>query len=222
MRQQYSCASFIQSSWISIIYFLIAGVSIYFISLYYIDPMYLRSLRYEDGLLENIEVGLLLFSSGMFVYLAARRSPSWLWYALFGVFFFFMAGEEISWGQRIFSLALPDLFLKYNVQNEITIHNLNGLHQYSQELGSLLVIIVCCTVPFLYRHSLYARRFFDTWSVPIYPSAAVGVMIFSLFFMVIPGMVIEGHGHEMDEVGELWMDVSFFVFAIHEIQKQRK
>lgn len=39
--------------------------------------------------------------------------------------FFFGAGEEISWGQRIFNIQTPEALSEVNEQNEITVHNLN-------------------------------------------------------------------------------------------------
>lgn len=38
--------------------------------------------------------------------------------------FFFGAGEEISWGQRIFGIQTPEYLSDINAQNEITVHNL--------------------------------------------------------------------------------------------------
>lgn len=39
--------------------------------------------------------------------------------------FFFGAGEEISWGQRIINIQTPEYLTKVNQQNEINVHNLN-------------------------------------------------------------------------------------------------
>ena len=62
----------------------------------------------EDGLLENLTALFYLLAAGMFVY-ANRRDRFrniWLWgYALL---FFLVAGEEISWGQRLFSIDTPE------------------------------------------------------------------------------------------------------------------
>ena len=44
-------------------------------------------------------------------------------YVLLSIGFFFIAMEEISWGQRLFSISVPELFLKYNKQEEMNIHN---------------------------------------------------------------------------------------------------
>jgi hypothetical protein len=39
--------------------------------------------------------------------------------------FFVAAGEEISWGQRIFNIETPEAIKQSNVQQELTIHNLD-------------------------------------------------------------------------------------------------
>jgi hypothetical protein len=43
--------------------------------------------------------------------------------ALVGVFCLFVAGEEMSWGQRLFGFAPPTVFLEHNEQQEFTVHN---------------------------------------------------------------------------------------------------
>lgn len=42
---------------------------------------------------------------------------------------FFIAGDEISWGQRLFGFVTPVEFAAENLQNETTVHNLDGIHQ---------------------------------------------------------------------------------------------
>ena len=37
---------------------------------------------------------------------------------------FFAAGEELSWGQRLFGFEPPELFLEENFQQELNLHNL--------------------------------------------------------------------------------------------------
>lgn len=41
-----------------------------------------------------------------------------------GLFCLFVAGEEISWGQRFFGFRPPDVFLEHNYQQELNLHNL--------------------------------------------------------------------------------------------------
>ncbi|MBU2885494.1 hypothetical protein KO507_06945 [Gilvimarinus agarilyticus] len=47
-----------------------------------------------------------------------------------GVGLLFVSLEEISWGQRIFEISTAEYFQKNNVQNELTIHNLNTIQSY--------------------------------------------------------------------------------------------
>lgn len=55
-----------------------------------------------------------------------RRSSSNLERLVFaglGLFCLFVAGEEISWGQRLFGFTPPEVFLRENYQQEFEIHN---------------------------------------------------------------------------------------------------
>lgn len=47
-----------------------------------------------------------------------------LLYLLLGLGLAFVSFEEVSWGQRIFAISTPEYFGKNNVQDELTIHNL--------------------------------------------------------------------------------------------------
>lgn len=47
-------------------------------------------------------------------------------YALFAVLSFVVAMEEIAWGQQFFPIETPEFFKKFNVQGELTLHNLQG------------------------------------------------------------------------------------------------
>ncbi len=46
-------------------------------------------------------------------------------YLLGGMAMVFAAGEEISWGQRIFGFATPDFLLPWNYQKEFNVHNIS-------------------------------------------------------------------------------------------------
>jgi hypothetical protein len=50
----------------------------------------------------------------------------------------FIAGEEISWGQRLLGLESPEYFMVQNVQEETTLHNLESV-QDLMGLGYLIV-----------------------------------------------------------------------------------
>jgi hypothetical protein len=59
-------------------------------------------------------------------------------YFLLSIGLFFICMEEISWGQRFLGVGTPQFFAKYNYQNEINLHNIEGFPLH------LLYIIVGC------------------------------------------------------------------------------
>ena len=83
----------------------------------------------EDGIAEWLTVAGLLLGSlvcfSRFVKLFRKRSK---WFLLvtfgLGLFLFFAAGEEISWGQRILGIETPEYFQQHNAQQETNLHNL--------------------------------------------------------------------------------------------------
>ena len=88
-----------------------------------------KELIKEDGVIEYMTAFLLLITSAFLfskvIKIGYSRGYPWFVFnvlMVLGLFFGF--GEEISWGQRIFSIESNDLFLNHNSQGEINIHNL--------------------------------------------------------------------------------------------------
>lgn len=80
----------------------------------------------EDGPIEWTTAGLALLASLLLIG-RALRSPdrpaaARIAVALLGAVLLVLAGEEISWGQRLIGLETPDLFAA-NLQNETNLHN---------------------------------------------------------------------------------------------------
>jgi len=83
----------------------------------------------EDGILEWLTVSILLLCAGLcfrrcYCLKPVRSTPFLLSLILIGLAFIFCAGEELSWGQRIFSIETPDWLKEKNQQHEINVHNL--------------------------------------------------------------------------------------------------
>lgn len=84
----------------------------------------------EDSVVETSQV-ILIFSSSILSFVASRLYASkkilsmLLLVAAIG--FFFIFGEEISWGQRIFNIETPAEYAELNTQGEITLHNYGPL-----------------------------------------------------------------------------------------------
>ena len=103
----------------------------------------------EDGILETAQFILVVSATLVFARLSARlvrdRRPLGLLYAVAAMALFFVAGEEISWGQRILNLRTPDALEAINTQQEITVHNIQGMHQpfiYAVMLAGLYGAVV--------------------------------------------------------------------------------
>jgi len=83
----------------------------------------------EDGVVEYLTTFFLIFSSLVCIYrifhYRKMKKPLWiLTWALLALLFFFAAGEEISWGQRLTGVQSSEFFLQHNIQGETNIHNL--------------------------------------------------------------------------------------------------
>ncbi len=86
----------------------------------------------EDNLIENFQAIFLLLSGVFSLVISLKYIPKQKMlssvFLILALGLFFTAGDEISWGQRIFGIQSPEYFLKTNAQNELTIHNHTSVH----------------------------------------------------------------------------------------------
>ena len=84
-------------------------------------------IQKEDGLLETASVIFLFLASlamlWCYFYGINTSKKQKNIYLFLSIFLFFWAGEEISWGQRLFGYSI-DLIASNNSQSEVTLHNL--------------------------------------------------------------------------------------------------
>ncbi len=131
----------------------------------------------EDGIAEWLTVAGLLSGSvvclirfvGLF-----RKKSKWFLFVTFciGLFLFFAAGEEVSWGQRIFGIQTPEYFEKHNSQQELNLHNLivggvkiNRLIFSSILVATLSVFLVI--VPLLYQKNNKIKKIINASGLPV-------------------------------------------------------
>jgi hypothetical protein len=90
-------------------------------------------LRSEDGPLEWLQFFEYALSSLMsfliYFKIKNKRSINSLIWLIIGASCFFIAGEEISWGERITGFSLNSL-TKISIQSETNLHNLPFFHDY--------------------------------------------------------------------------------------------
>ena len=100
---------------------------------YIVDISWFDFLRKEDGPLEWLQFFQYLISSFMafFIFKCSKNKlslNSLIWLGMC-VLFFLVAGEEISWGERITGIGINSIS-EINVQGETNFHNLPFFHNY--------------------------------------------------------------------------------------------
>ena len=92
----------------------------------YNEPLYYLSVQ-EDEYLEWATFWGFVVAGGIFfvnAYQEFKVSRQLPWFVLgLSLFCFFVAMEEISWGQRLLGYKAPDYFLEQNYQQEFNLHN---------------------------------------------------------------------------------------------------
>jgi hypothetical protein len=146
-------------------------------ALFHTNHHWLDSYLEEDGLVEWLTVvGLMIgFVLSVRRFLRLRKTKSW-WFltvtAVLAVLLFIAAGEEISWGQRIFNIQSPEYFKEHNAQGETNIHNLVvGGVKINKLVFSIMLIaalsIYLVVIPILYNYNKNIKAFMDRSGVPI-------------------------------------------------------
>lgn len=120
-----------------VIYIVLA---VYFVLAYPVLGMgnnFIAATIPEDHYFEIVGAFSLLATSMLFLYgfRLARKSLEKTWFSLIkqlvylglAALFFFGAGEEISWGQRILGFQTPESLTEVNRQEEFNVHNLTVL-----------------------------------------------------------------------------------------------
>lgn len=116
-----------KKQWPTILFFSFLLVCLflynYFFELFYALSANL-SLEDDDKFMEQIQVIILLVGCGISGTLAICTKKNYLLkfiYVAATLFFLFLAGEEISWGERLFNLSVETP--KENYQKELNFHN---------------------------------------------------------------------------------------------------
>ncbi len=174
----------------------------------------------EDGLVETVSVVALVAASAVCGYrlfrLRGERSPLFLaCVALLGALFIFGAGEEISWGQRIFGVESPEFFQKNNSQAETNLHNLvlGGVRINKLVFGTILAIVVISYVlilPQLYKRVARVRAWVDALAIPV--PRPMHALVYILAYAIV-ALVHSKRGH--GELLELTGCVLFLLIVLY-------
>lgn len=193
---------------ISLTVVIVAGA----LTLWLLAPQTFAHLCREDGLVESTQVVLFALSAAMFVYASRGARLGSLWTIGLASLSIWIAGEEVSWGQRMLGVATPEWLTHRNVQQELNIHNLDGIHQHIRAAGLLFFGVIAFAFPLGYRRVTWVTRLVERLDLPIFPLSAAATVAAAIAFQLVPrlrGTVIFG----LDEVGELLLAIAFAAFA---------
>lgn len=190
-----------------IILLLVFAIVVTGFILFYTDPTLFRSFVQEDGLVEWLTVlGLMLgciVCIGRFINLRKFKSAWFLFVtASLAFLLFFAAGEEISWGQRIFGIKSSEFFAEKNSQGETNLHNLvvDGvkINKIIFSIGLVSAMgIYLVVLPLLYSRK-NVKNFVDHSGIPL-PRAYQVISI--LFVFGATSLLADGKRAELLEAG---------------------
>lgn len=98
-----------------------------------------------------------------------KSAPKYLygWVALAAIACFYVAGEEVSWGQHLFGWATPEFWAEVNDQQETNLHNTSSwLDQKPRLVLEIGVLTGGLIFPLLYK---YKPSVLPALFAPIYP-----------------------------------------------------
>jgi len=161
----------------------------------------------EDGPVEYLTALFLFFSSLVCFYRVFRyrkmKKPLWiLTWTVLAFLFLFAAGEEISWGQRIFGLQSSEFFQQHNKQTEINLHNLTFK-------GKNLNIIIFSRLMFLVLFIYFALSRLMVWKIPFIRNLVnkfnvplpgvqhIIIMLAATLFILLIHIIKESELHEL-------------------------
>ncbi len=192
-----------------------ALVIIFFVIFAELNPNLLHKLSREDAPIENLTAVLYGISTICFLIMAQRSSflrqkDQGLRFAAilsWALLCFFIMGEEISWGQRIFNFQTPDELAVINVQSEFNIHNLAAFNDSvggHYRMLSVMMLTIGVLIPLISltkmgRNTLYYFA---------YPIAPLNLWLFFI------GGYIYGQYYYTNQADRFAPEVRELIFAI--------
>ncbi len=109
-------------TWMTAIVIFLWVVSLFAVLATQFPQLYLLA-TYEDLPGEWTQVFFFTTTLITSLLLVTKTNPNRLFFALLALACLYVVGEEISWGQRLFSFTSPEFFQRHNLQQEVNLHN---------------------------------------------------------------------------------------------------
>lgn len=196
----------------------------------------LKRLTIEDGPVEMAGAIFFLCAALMFVVAYLKRRPfrRSLPFLGLGLLFFFGAGEELSWGQRLVGWETPTSMVELNQQQEFNFHNLEVFHGRDQSgteksgwrrmitmnrLFTLFWFTLCCFIPVCCAVSPEFKRLLDAFGFPITP--LIFSAVFLMNFLAFKLLHRDGLHHSRVELIETSYAFLFLLLGVWFVQSSR-
>jgi hypothetical protein len=176
-------------------------------------PETLRFLCKEDGIVESLTAAAYFLAACAFLWVNRRHAFRNVWLWLYFALFLGVAGEEIDWGQRILGVRTPDALMEANVQQEINLHNMQGIHGNVRMVGLVVVLGICYAIPIAHRFSASLRRRIEATRMPVFPLELWLPPLLAIALMAVPRIIFRKIIFHTDEMGEVLLSFTFLLFA---------
>lgn len=144
-----------------------------------------------------------------------ERAHRRLGFVLLALGSFFVAMEEINWGQRILELRSPTLLRESNMQQEINLHNLITIHPQAYLVPGIVVLLWAILLPTLATKSPKLRGWCEKLGIPIISVHLWPLFIATLVVLIYPLV-------RRDEVGELFLGITLAVLSLDIVVAQNQ
>lgn len=128
---------------------------------------------------------------------------------------FFVAMEEISWGQNLLSFPSPGFFREHNLQGETNVHNLVE-NQIKYHLLGWVIVGYTLLMPFLTRAIPWTGRILDRLGIPVVPPRLWAYFLAAALFFVSEPVV------KSDEIAETLLAVAILALVLDWIVARRE
>ena len=198
---------------------LAVGEIIFIYYIYNFDPVNYIRLITEDQWAEYSTSLSFFICFVSFIFLACRPGPARerLVFALIAAAALFIAGEEISWGQRLFDLSVPEQLRQINQQDELTIHNIEAIRALRPHvvlayliLGWAVFSVVCC-------RSARLDRMLKKTGLPAFPLPLIPLFLLYSAIYILQDAAGILELIRRDEISEWFLGIAVLVWSLDRV-----
>jgi len=191
-----------------VVLFGLGYATLIFTVIYYVTGLHTEfrtGFAIEDGPVEWGTAVCLLLSSLVLmrnaVVLRERGALVVVMTLIYALAFFFAAGEEISWGYRLFNRVPSEFFLENNAQGETNIHNLvlGDVKLAKTVFGgglTLVILLYLLVLPMVYVRMGAVARLADRLAIPVADTRHMMLALAATVVIVAVQMLLKWESYE--------------------------